>query len=196
MGMLDLPFTLAKYLQKSANRSGRIWRSFIRAVTIIRGLLCYERAYRDQFRRIIWQFAQDGIIYAEIRVALNYCFAIMTDDAKRRYTRREILQLFADVLAEELPKMKNEGFTFYGIKIIYACMRSSSREAMKWCMDNCIEMKQIFPDLICGKLITNLLGVMDSICVISGAEMSCMQALICRGKKTPVTHYPTGSRRS
>lgn len=108
-------------------------------------------AYREHFRQIIWKFARENILYSEIRVALNFGFSISSDDGIRQYNHREIIQILATVLEEELPKIRNAGLTFYGIKIIYACMRNSSREAMEWCINNCIDLKQAFPDLICGE---------------------------------------------
>lgn len=129
-----------------------IWQQFIRSVTVIRSMLGYETAYREHFRRVLWKFAQDGIMYAEIRVALNYGFAIKSDDGTQQLKQKEVLEIFQQVLREEVPKIHAAGHLFYGAKIIYACMRSSSREGMLWCMDNCIEMKQLFPDLICGKV--------------------------------------------
>jgi adenosine deaminase CECR1 len=100
---------------------------------------------------MIWKFARDGISYAEIRVALNYRFSISSDDGKRQLSQEEIVQIFADTLDQEQPRIKAEGLSFFGVKIIYACMRNSTREAMEWCMDNCISLKQKFPLLICGK---------------------------------------------
>jgi adenosine deaminase CECR1 len=92
-------------------------------------------------------------MYAEIRVALNYGFAIKSDDGTKELNHKEALEIFQRVLQEEIPKIHAAGLLFYGAKIIYACMRSSSREAMLWSMDNCIEMKQLFPDLICGEIL-------------------------------------------
>ncbi|RFU80196.1 adenosine deaminase [Trichoderma arundinaceum] len=109
-----------------------IWQQFIRAVTVIRSMLGYETAYREHFRRALWKFAQDGIMYAEIRVALNYGFSIKSDDGTQELKQKEVLEIFQQVLREEVPKMHASG------------------EAMLWCMDNCIEMKQLFPNLICA----------------------------------------------
>lgn len=116
-----------------------------------RSLLCYEAAYKGHFRRILWRFAEDGISYAEIRLAMNYMFTIQSDDGTREYGHGEIMQMLADVLKEETPKIQASGLTFYGVRIIYAVLRGAPKEAMKWCMDTCIELKQKFPDLICGR---------------------------------------------
>lgn len=130
---------------------GRIWREFMRSVMVLRSLLCYETAYKGHFRRILWRFAEDGISYAEIRLAMNYMFTIRSDDGTREYGHGEIMQMLADVLKEETPKIQASGLTFYGVKIIYAVLRSAPKDAMKWSMDTCIELKQQFPDLICGR---------------------------------------------
>lgn len=127
-----------------------VWRRFTRSVMVLRSLLCYETAYKGHFRRILWRFAEDGISYAEIRLAMNYMFTIQRDDGTRDYGHREIMQMLADVLKEETPKIQASGLTFYGVKIIYAVLRSAPKEAMKWSMDTCIELKQQFPDLICA----------------------------------------------
>ncbi|POS78305.1 hypothetical protein DHEL01_v203292 [Diaporthe helianthi] len=127
-----------------------IWRKFIRSALVLRSLLCYETAYKNQFRRILWRFAEDGISYAEIRLAMNYLFTVQSDDGTREYGHREIIQMLADVLEEEVPKIQASGLTFYGVKFIYAVMRAATREAMRWCIDTCIDVKQQFPDLICA----------------------------------------------
>jgi adenosine deaminase CECR1 len=115
------------------------------------GFLSFESAYRENIRRLLWAFAQDGVQYAEIRVALNSNFNITSDDGEKLLGVPEVLQLFVDVMKEELPKIRDQGFDFYGIKVIYACRRNDTNEAMRWCMDTCIAMKQRYPDLICGK---------------------------------------------
>lgn len=123
----------------------------MRSVMVLRSLLCYETAYKGHFRRILWRFAEDGISYAEIRLAMNHLFTIQSDDGTCEYGHTEIIQMLADVLKEETPKIQAAGLTFHGVKIIYAVLRGATKEAMKWCMDTCIEVKQQFPDLICGK---------------------------------------------
>jgi adenosine deaminase CECR1 len=118
---------------------------------VTRSLLGYETAYREQIRRMLWAFAEDGVQYVEMRVALGYKFTISNDSGEKDLDIREILQIFVDVMDKELPRMHDQGFDFFGMKVIYACMRNSTKESMIWCMDKCIEMKQQFPDLICGE---------------------------------------------
>ncbi|KAF2091732.1 Metallo-dependent hydrolase [Saccharata proteae CBS 121410] len=127
-----------------------IWMSFKRAFMVLRGLTGYVTAYRNHFERVIWQFARDGIHYAEIRVPLRDGYFIASDDGKENLSHKEMIGILADVLASELPKIRAKGLIFYGTKFIYGSMRSSTREQMQWAIDDCIELKQAYPDLICG----------------------------------------------
>ncbi|KAH7217775.1 hypothetical protein DER44DRAFT_817243 [Fusarium oxysporum] len=81
---------------------------------------------------------------------MNYGFAIESGDGNNENDHAGTVQLLADVLVDGLPKILASGLTFYGVKLIYACLRSITKEHMKWCMRTCIELKQKFPDLICG----------------------------------------------
>jgi adenosine deaminase CECR1 len=99
---------------------------------------------------MLWAFAEDGLQYAEIRVGFNTGFPITSDDGVKKLEPRDILCLFREELNEELPRLRQKGYGFEGIKIIYACLRSSSREVISWSTNKCIELKLEFPELICG----------------------------------------------
>jgi adenosine deaminase CECR1 len=113
-------------------------------------MLGYETAYREHFRRILWRFAEDGISHGEIRYGLDYGYFIKSDDGTRKIGVPEIVKMLSVVLKEEVPKIRATGLPFWGAKVIYACMRNSSKEAMAWNMNTAIEMKQAYPEVICG----------------------------------------------
>jgi adenosine deaminase CECR1 len=129
----------------------RVWELFNRSVRTIRSMLCFETAFVNHFRNMLWAFARDGVLYAEIRFGLDRVFTIKSDDGTQTYGVLEIIGLLWKAHGEEVAKIRAAGLTFYGAKIIYACMRSGSREGMTWCMDTCIQAKQQFPNFICGK---------------------------------------------
>lgn len=103
----------------------------MRSVVAMRSLLCCETAYKEHFRRILWRFAEDGISYAEIRLAMNYGFAIESGDGNNENDHAGTVQLLADVLGDGLPRILASGLTFYGVKLVYACLRSITKEHMK-----------------------------------------------------------------
>jgi adenosine deaminase CECR1 len=123
-------------------------------MAVVMSMLGYETAYREHFRRILWKFAEEGISYAEIRFALDYGLFIKSDDGTQSLGVPEIVKLLSDVLKEEVPKIRAKGHSFWSIKVIYACMRNSPKDAMKWQMDTAIAMKQQYPDIICGEYVT------------------------------------------
>lgn len=128
----------------------RIWKSFIRSFKALSGLLRYETAWREHFKHVLWDFARDGINYAEIRFGLNYKNFMWSDDGERQIDYHEMMRIISELQKEELPKIRKEGYTFYGVKCIYSTMRIEEREQMVWDMNMAIELKRAFPDLICG----------------------------------------------
>ncbi|RKL08484.1 hypothetical protein BFJ71_g1771 [Fusarium oxysporum] len=75
----------------------------------MRSLLCCETAYKEHFRRILWRFAEDGISYAEIRLAMNYGFAIESGDGNNENDHAGTVQLLADVLGFDLQGQEDAG---------------------------------------------------------------------------------------
>ena len=127
-----------------------IWSHVMRTFIVLRGLFNYESAYKNHFRRVIWSLARDGIMYVELRISMHYGNYARRDDGTANLDHKEMVQLLADVLSEELPKMKVEGLQFIGARFIFTAFRSCTKDEMLWCIDDCIALKQAFPDLICG----------------------------------------------
>ncbi|KAH8900736.1 Metallo-dependent hydrolase [Thozetella sp. PMI_491] len=127
-----------------------IWKHFNRAMRLFRSMLCYETAFREHFRRMLWKFAEDGISYAEVRFGLDMGFTVKSDDGRHAYSVPEIVKLLWQTNQEETPKIQASGLAWYGAKIIYACMRTGPREAMLWAMDTAIQVKQAYPDFVCA----------------------------------------------
>jgi len=127
-----------------------IWFYFLRTFVVLRGLFNYEAAYRNHFRRVIWHFARDGIMYAELRVSMHRGNHARRNDGSGNLSHQEMFQVLADVLAEEMPKMKEENLLFTGARLIFTALRSGTNEDMQYSLNECIELAQQFPNLICG----------------------------------------------
>ncbi|EKG15554.1 hypothetical protein MPH_07220 [Macrophomina phaseolina MS6] len=52
-------------------------------------------------------------------------------------------------MEEESPKIRAEGLVWWGVRFIYGSFRLAERENMKWMMEDAIDLKQAYPDLIC-----------------------------------------------
>ncbi|GME65583.1 putative adenosine deaminase [Neofusicoccum parvum] len=127
-----------------------IWTLFKRSFMVLRGLTGYVTAWKNHFKRVLWHCARDGIGYAEIRVPMKWDNFVWRDDGTAQLNRREMVGLLKEVLEQEEPKIKGEGLVWWGVKFIYGSFRLAERENMKWMMDDAIDLKQAYPDLICG----------------------------------------------
>lgn len=94
----------------------------------------------------------ERVMYAELRPMLMDKF-IPSTDGQRRYDLRAQM----DMILEEVEKKKQEledkneldKFPF-GVKIIYCTPRSIPKQKMRSEMQDCIELKLKYPELICG----------------------------------------------
>lgn len=127
-----------------------IWMLFKRSFMVLRGLTGYVTAWKNHFRRVLWHCARDGVGYAEIRIPMKWDNFVWRDDGEVQLTRREMVGLLKEVLEEEEPKIKAEGLVWWGVRFIYGSYRLAERENMKWMMDDAIDLKQAYPDLMCG----------------------------------------------
>lgn len=111
----------------------------------------YESAYRWYIGRLIDQMIEEKVMYAELRPML-LDKSISSDDGNRRIDIFGQMQIISDVVAsrqKELKRDKKRLFPF-GLKIIYCTPRSISREKMREELQDCLQLKKEFPDLICG----------------------------------------------
>ncbi|KAH7048511.1 hypothetical protein B0J12DRAFT_666257, partial [Macrophomina phaseolina] len=127
-----------------------IWSLFKRSFMVLRGLTGYVTAWKNHFRRVMWHLARDGVSYAEIRVPMKWDNFTWRDDGTAQLSRKEMVGLLKEVMEEESPKIRAEGLVWWGVRFIYGSFRLAERENMKWMMEDAIDLKQAYPDLICG----------------------------------------------
>jgi adenosine deaminase CECR1 len=94
-------------------------------------------------------------MYAELRPML-LDKSIASDDGKREINNAEQMKLITRITKEKQDELRNREpsqinkFPF-GLKIIYCTPRSISKELMRKELDQCIELRQNYADLICVK---------------------------------------------
>jgi adenosine deaminase CECR1 len=120
---------------------------------MLKGLSNYESAFRKYTRAVIQSFVDDNILYAEIRPNFP-ANTFYTDDGELLSNVRmmEVIMEETQIAIATLP----QGKAFLGMKVIYCCPRSFPD--IKAYLDECIELKRMFGDTICGK---NILHLMD-----------------------------------
>lgn len=123
----------------------------------MKGLFNYETALREYIRALIADFVSDGITYAEIKTVFTGN-TWMRDDALSSLTVDEVCDLIEQEIAaaKANPAIVPPGSFFQGFRLIYCLPKI--RLSPTYITDNmneCIRLKLAYPDLICGKHITD-----------------------------------------
>jgi adenosine deaminase CECR1 len=73
-------------------------------------------------------------------------------DGEQNVPHREWLSMFQEVLVEfnESLRIQGRDDEFIGAKIIYSVVRNCEPEELEWYLNDCIEMKKLFPGIIAG----------------------------------------------
>jgi adenosine deaminase CECR1 len=125
-----------------------IWQRFDICTRMMKGLFGYESAFRSYTRACIEDFVKDKIQYAEIRP--NFPSNVLRcDNGIDTIDNRGMMRI---IIAEiQRQRAVNPEADFGGLKVIYCCPRSFSNEKIKDSLIECIQLKEEFPDLMCGK---------------------------------------------
>jgi adenosine deaminase CECR1 len=130
---------------------GSIWEKFNHRTQMMKGLFAYESAFRNYTRACVEDFVKDNIQYAEIRPNFMSTNSLKTDDGKSSIGNEGILKIIDEELKNTMDKLKREGKYFGGMKVIYCTPRSFKKEQVETALDECIDLKLKYPDLLCGK---------------------------------------------
>ncbi|KAJ4331762.1 hypothetical protein N0V95_009813 [Ascochyta clinopodiicola] len=129
-----------------------VWARFNQATRCFKGLMNYKKVYEWYIDHAIDRMISEGIMYAELRPML-LDKSIPTDDGKGKVDNAGQMQMIIDGVLAKQEKLRSKGETNkfpFGLKIVYCTPRSIPKGMMQEEMKQCIELKQQFPDLICG----------------------------------------------
>lgn len=124
-----------------------IWSRFIACFGVIKGLTNYEPIFRGFIKGFLRGLHQDGIKWVDIRCDFNAPFY----SEGREEPDADFAHWF-EVLDEELESFKAspEGKGFWGASVIWTTIRQLAPKDVMRDMQQCIEMKIEFPDLLLG----------------------------------------------
>ncbi|KAF9227808.1 Metallo-dependent hydrolase [Gyrodon lividus] len=127
------------------NNNIRIWDKFRSATELTRSLVYYHPIWERYIRQFLQETFEDGVSYVEARI--NFGPKFMTgSDGEENVPHVEWLKTFKLVVSQ----FKKEHADFLGAKIIYTVIRDCDGEVLKHHLEDCMQMKQAFPDLIVG----------------------------------------------
>lgn len=125
------------------------WACFNQGTRALKGLTNYESAYRSYIGDAIDSMIADKIMYAELRDML-FKKTITSDDGLHHLDQTQQMRIVCEEISKKQNQLPNPDIFPFGLKIIYSAPRSISRELMRTELQNCLNLKLSFPDLICG----------------------------------------------
>jgi adenosine deaminase CECR1 len=117
---------------------------------MMKGLFAYESAFRNYTQACIRDFVADNIQYAEIRPNFMSTNSLKTDDGTGSIGNEGIMKIIDEELKKTMQQLRDEGKYFGGMKVIYGTPRSFRKEQIEYALDECIDLKLKYKDLICG----------------------------------------------
>ncbi|KAK0635170.1 hypothetical protein B0T17DRAFT_486108 [Bombardia bombarda] len=124
-----------------------IWRKFMGCFAVIGSIIHYEPIWRAFLQRLMSILVADGVYWTEIRFVwpLDYC-TTNSDTPEPDYTA-----MFT-AIDEEVAKFRAtpQGRPFWGLRMIWTCLRFRPTDRIITEMGRCIETKLAFPHLLAG----------------------------------------------
>ncbi|KIJ69088.1 hypothetical protein HYDPIDRAFT_23945 [Hydnomerulius pinastri MD-312] len=127
------------------NNNIRIWDKFRSATELTRSLVYYTPVWEQYIRQFLQETVDDGVSYVEARINFSPPYMV-GKDGEENVGHAQWLKTFQNVVAA----FKNERKDFIDAKIIYTVIRNCNASKLTDHLDDCIRMKQAFPDLIIG----------------------------------------------
>lgn len=144
--MSRMTITQAESLQHHFGQN-EVWRKMTSCFPIATSLSSYEPIFRKHVRSMLSQLREDGVSWVDIRDDFTMPFyrdgADEPDEGFEGYM--EALQQTIDEF-----KASDEGKGFWGARLIWTGIRIFNTRTIVEDMKECIVMKQLYPDLICG----------------------------------------------
>ena len=143
--------TLSYFSRSDIANVCSIWEKFNYRTQMMKGLFAYESAFRNYTRACIRDFVEDNIQYAEIRPNFMSTNSVKSDDGTVSFGNAEIMSIINEELQHTMAELRRNGEYFGGMKVIYCTPRSFRKDQIEDALNECIELKQKFGNLVCGK---------------------------------------------
>ena len=128
------------------------WACFNQGTRAFKGLVGYEGIYRWYVGAAIDSMIHDNVMYAELRPMLMDK-TIPSNDGTHQLNLKEQMKIICEEVDKKKDQLEKEGLLHkfpFGLKIIYCAPRSILKQRMQTELEDCLQLKLQFPDLICG----------------------------------------------
>ncbi|KZT26489.1 Metallo-dependent hydrolase [Neolentinus lepideus HHB14362 ss-1] len=139
----------------------KIWAKFTSTFRVASGLILYEPIWYPYIKEFFHASIDDGISYIEARINFGYK-TMCNAEGHNIVPAREWVREFGRAIRDVRREMKEKGREdeFLGARIIYTTIRRYTPDEMEWYLEECLALKQEFPDIIAG---FDLVGHEDSL---------------------------------
>ncbi|CCU76880.1 putative adenosine deaminase family protein [Blumeria hordei DH14] len=134
----------------SRQTSHGVWEIFNSRTQMIKGLFSYESAFRHYTQACIRNFVEDNIQYAEVRPNFMRSNCLKKDNGSGFIDNEGILEIIDEELKKTMAQINKEKKYFAGMKVIYCTPRSFQRDQVAFALNDCIDLKCKYKNLICG----------------------------------------------
>lgn len=122
-----------------------IWRKFQSCFGILSSLLHYEPTFREFVRRMFKDLLEDGVQYVDMRSTfIDPFYSEGSEEPDQDF------ELMIDIIDDEVEKLKAADKRFWGARLIWTGLRAFDSKKIVEDMQQCIQMKLLYPELICG----------------------------------------------
>lgn len=124
-----------------------VWAKFTTCFPIVGSILFYEPILRDSLQYLLSELAEDGVRWVDFRLA--FVFKWHPEGCEKPV---EGYEEFFRVFGEEVKKFQSTeaGRNFWGCRFIWTTLRRLGKKDVVHDMNECIRIKQIYPDLVSG----------------------------------------------
>lgn len=119
-----------------------VWGVFQKMFDVTKDLLTYKPFFVDYHRQMLREFHEDNVQYIELRMSLSKVY----DADGKHYNEGEIVKMISEIV--ETFKKDHPGF--FGVKIIYAKMRTLDNESVEAFLEKFVSLNKEFPDMVVG----------------------------------------------
>jgi adenosine deaminase CECR1 len=111
---------------------------------MMKGLFNYKSAYEEYTKRLLDDFVNDNIQWAEIRPNFMKNNQVLKDNGEGyEFDNKGIMDLIISVFERFREEQKDkDGNKLVGLKVIYCTPRSFPPDQVAGCLQECLEMKR------------------------------------------------------
>ncbi|QRW19965.1 AMP deaminase [Rhizoctonia solani] len=140
------------------NTTAKIWAKFTNTFLVALAGTLFQWGTTDTYLTptgtysLLVSQVEDGISYVEIRLGYSPTRTVISEDGTRNLTNSEVLDITQSIIDGVKARLQEQGRgnEFIGARIIYSATRSISVPEMVQQLNDCLELKSKYPDLIAG----------------------------------------------